>query len=159
MTGTIALLHSCMEGNTLVLLPFPASQLECIRFEIIWMEGMSSDRAREATCAMFVNTPTAPNYCNSLSGFSSAGLFRGRKRSIHCYCHLLSNSKKGNMNRAKVQALDVHTFLHHGMNVCEEWRFPRIAVQYSKVAKTMHWVGRARCLQRHTGKNSLGQLW
>ena len=115
-------------------------------------------QAGGATCAMFVNTPTAPNYCNSLSGFSSAGLFRGRKRSIHCYCHLLSNSKKGNMNRAKVQALDVHTFLHHGMNVCEEWRFPRIAVQYSKVAKTMHRVGRARCLQRLTGKNSLDQL-
>ena len=39
---------------------------------------MPSDRTGEATCAVFVNTPTAPNYCNTATvylGFPVPGFF------------------------------------------------------------------------------------
>ena len=81
-------------------------------------EGMSSDRAREATCAMFVNIPTGPTTATvqqSIWDFQC----RAFSRPQTLYSLLLSPSskaKKGNMNR--VQKV-VHTFLWDGVKVYE----------------------------------------
>ena len=73
---------------------------------MIWKEGMPSDRAREATCAMFVNTPTAPNYCNTATvylGFPVPGFFEAANALFIATVTFLQTQKKGNMNRGRVQ--------------------------------------------------------